>query len=100
MAASIAKASLLIFIVFISIFVVNVSVFIGRVTENWPQSYRKSHEIAPDKTEKVSAEGVNMKLVSEFHPRHPIFGHVGGFFVRLSVTLPHEIVQKLKFLAK
>jgi len=37
-------------------FSVNVSVFIGRVTENWPQSYRKSHEKAPDKTEKVSAE--------------------------------------------
>jgi hypothetical protein len=26
----------------------------------------------------------DMKLVSDFHPRHPIFGHVGGFFVGLS----------------
>ena len=29
----------------------------------------------------------SLKLVSEFHPRHPIFGFVGGFFVGLSVTL-------------
>ena len=29
----------------------------------------------------------SLKLVSEFHPRHPIFGLVGGFFVGLSVTL-------------
>ena len=29
-------------------------------------------------------------LVSEFHPRHPIFGHVGGFFVGLSVTLQQK----------
>ena len=29
----------------------------------------------------------SLKLVSEFHPRHPIFSFVGGFFVGLSVTL-------------
>ena len=29
----------------------------------------------------------SLKLFSEFHPRHPIFGFVGGFFVGLSVTL-------------
>ena len=29
----------------------------------------------------------SLKLVSEFHPRHPIFGFVGGVFVGLSVTL-------------
>ena len=32
---------------------------------NWPQSYRKSHEKAPDKTEKVSAEVKVLFLCSE-----------------------------------
>ena len=27
------------------------------------------------------------ETVSEFHPRHPIFGHVGGFFVGLFAIL-------------
>ena len=30
---------------------------------------------------------LTLKVVSDFYPRHPIFGLVGGFFVGLSVTL-------------
>jgi len=28
-----------------------------------------------------------LNLGKDFHPRHPISGYVGGFFVGLSVTL-------------
>ena len=38
----------------------------------------------------VTGTGPCHVLVSEFHPRHPIFGHVGGFFVGLSVTLQQK----------
>ena len=33
---------------------------------NWPQSYRKSHEKAPDKTEKISAEVKVLTNVQRF----------------------------------
>ena len=37
-----------------------------------------------------------LKQVSDFHPRHPIFGFVGGFFVGLSVTLWLGMTNKTK----
>ena len=37
-----------------------------------------------------------MKQVSDFHPLHPIFGFVGGFFVGLSVTLWLGMTNKTK----
>ena len=42
--------------------------------------------ITPQMLSKIRKNN-SLKLVSEFHPRHPIFGLVGGFFVGLSVTL-------------
>ena len=36
----------------------------------------------------------DIKLFSDFHPRHPIFGHVGGFFVPFSVSLHIKLSRK------
>ena len=41
-----------------------------------------------------------LNICSDFHLGRHFFGLVGGFFVGLSVTLPHEIVQKIKILSK
>ena len=41
-----------------------------------------------------------LNICSDFHPRQHFFGLVGGFIVGLFVTLPHEIVQKIKILSK
>ena len=41
-----------------------------------------------------------LNICSDFHLGRHFFGHVGGFFVGLSVTLPHEIVQIIKMLSK
>ena len=35
-----------------------------------------------------------MKLVSDFHPRHPISGLCRGLFVRHSVTLPNKTYEQ------
>ena len=37
-----------------------------------------------------------LNICSDFHLGRHFFGLVGGFIVGLSVTLPHEIVQKCK----
>ena len=41
-----------------------------------------------------------LTICSDFHLGRHFVGHVGGFIVGLSVTLPHEIVQKIEFLIK
>ena len=41
----------------------------------------------------------NLNICSDFHLGRHFFGLVGGFFVGLSVTLPHE-VQIIKMLSK
>ena len=41
-----------------------------------------------------------LNICSDFHLGRHFFGLVGGFFVGLSVTLPHEIVQKIEILSK
>ena len=41
-----------------------------------------------------------LNICSDFHLDRHFFGLVEGFFVGLSVTFPHEIVQKIKILSK